>query len=91
MSIAYDLSNWHFNIMCVLGDEENNRKIRQKRENEREEHKNTDDIKLWGIWYEYRKKIEQSSEDKQPKYVPIEKPKREKKTEYKVKKGINLS
>lgn len=91
MSVAYDLSKWNFNTMCGLGDKENNRKIRQKRENERAEHKNTDDIKLWGIWDEYRKKIEQSSEDKQPTYVPAEKPKREKKTEHKVKKGINLS
>ncbi len=91
MSVAYDLSKWHFNTMCGLGDEENNRKIRQKRENERAEHKNTDDIKLWGIWDEYRKKIEQSSEAKQPTYVPAQKPKREKKTEHKVKKGINLS
>ena len=91
MSVAYDLSKWNFNTMCGLGDEENNRKIRQKRENERAEHKNTDDIKLWGIWDEYRKKIEQSSEDKQPTYVPAQKPKREKKTEHKVKKGINLS
>ena len=91
MSVAYDLSKWNFNTMCGLGDKENNQKIRQKRENERAEHKNTDDIKLWGIWDEYRKKIEQSSEDKQPTYVPAEKPKREKKTEHKVKKGINLS
>ena len=91
MSVAYDLSKWNFNTMCGLGDEENNRKIRQKRENERAEHKNTDDIKLWGIWDEYHKKIEQSSEDKQPTYVPAQKPKREKKTEHKVKKGINLS
>ncbi len=91
MSVAYDLSKWNFNTMCGLGDEENNRKIRQKRENERAEHKNTNDIKLWGIWDEYRKKIEQSSEDKQPTYVPAQKPKREKKTEHKVKKGINLS
>ncbi len=91
MSVAYDLSKWNFNTMCGLGDEENNRKIRQKRENERAKHKNTDDIKLWGIWDEYRKKIEQSSEAKQPTYVPAQKPKREKKTEHKVKKGINLS
>ena len=46
MSVAYDLSKWNFNTMCGLGDEENNRKIRQKRENERVERKNIEDIKL---------------------------------------------
>lgn len=48
-----DLSKWQFNKVLGLGDEEENRIIREKTENERkvlEEEK----IKLWKIWEDYK-------------------------------------
>lgn len=48
-----DLSKWQFNKILGLGDEEENRMIREKIENERkvlEEEK----IKLWKIWEDYK-------------------------------------
>lgn len=48
-----DLSKWQFNKVLGLGDEEENRIIREKIENERkvlEEEK----IKLWKIWEDYK-------------------------------------
>ena len=57
MSIADDLRKWYFNTMCGLGDEEHNRKIRQKRENEREIITINSEIKLWNIWNCYKSMI----------------------------------
>ncbi len=57
MSIAYDLSKWHFNTMCGLGGKEHNRLVRQKRENKRDAKKLNKDIDLWGIWEIYKFKI----------------------------------
>ncbi len=61
MSIADDLSKWYFNTMCGLGDEEHNRKIRQKRENEREIININSEIKLWNIWNCYKSMIKNKS------------------------------
>ena len=57
MSIADDLSKWHFNIMCGLGGKEHNRLIRQKRENERESKNLNKEIDLWEIWEIYKFRI----------------------------------
>ncbi len=57
MSIAYDLSKWHFNTMCGLGGKEHNRLVRQKRENKRDAKQLNKDIDLWGIWEIYKFKI----------------------------------
>ena len=54
MSIADDLSKWHFNTMCGLGDKEHNRLIRQKRENERAKTNINSEIELWNIWIFYK-------------------------------------
>lgn len=48
MTNAPDLSRWHFNQMYGMGDEEFNRKLRERRENERIE-KPVQEVKLWDI------------------------------------------
>ena len=48
MTKAPDLSQWYFNQMLGLGDEEFNRKLREDREKERIE-KPVQEVKLWDI------------------------------------------
>lgn len=48
MTNAPDLSKWYFNEMYGMGDEEFNRKLRERRENERIE-KTVQEVKLWDI------------------------------------------
>lgn len=48
MTQAPDLSKWYFNKMYGLGDEEHNRKLRERREAERTENK-VEEVKLWDI------------------------------------------
>lgn len=48
-----DLSMWHFNEILELGDEDYNTKIREEREKARPI-KETQEIKLWQIWNDYR-------------------------------------
>lgn len=45
-----DLTQWYFNKMFGLGDEEHNRKVREERENRRFERYCDGNPKLWGIW-----------------------------------------
>lgn len=48
---APDLSQWQFNKMLGLGDEEHNRKVREEREKKRKIVSDiTQEIPLWGIW-----------------------------------------
>lgn len=47
---APDLSKWHFNKMCGLGDEEHNRKVREERERKRPINTTQNEIELWDIW-----------------------------------------
>lgn len=51
-----DLSNWYFNKMFGLGDEEHNRMVREERENRRSERCCEDSPKLWGIWNDFAEK-----------------------------------
>ena len=48
-----DISKWKFNSLFGMGDQEHNRQLRFKRESLRPV-KETEDIKLWGIWNMYR-------------------------------------
>lgn len=48
-----DLSKWQFNKMLGLGNEEENRLIREKIENNRNCLK-IEDIKLWRVWEDYK-------------------------------------
>lgn len=48
MTQAPDLSKWYFNIMYGLGNEEHNRKLREKRENDRVTNE-VKEVKLWDI------------------------------------------
>ena len=48
-----DISKWKFNSLFGMGDQEHNRQLRFKRESLRSV-KETEDIKLWGIWNMYR-------------------------------------
>lgn len=48
-----DISKWRFNKLFGMGNQEENRQLRLKREQEREQ-KEIEDIKLWGIWNLYR-------------------------------------
>lgn len=55
---APDLSQWYFNKMLGLGDEEHNRKLREERENKRPVITDTkQEIALWNIWVYYQKDI----------------------------------
>lgn len=48
-----DLSKWKFNSLFGMGNQEHNRVLRLKRESKRPV-KETEEIKLWGIWNMYR-------------------------------------
>ena len=48
-----DLSKWQFNKMLKLGDEEENRKIRERVEENRKK-LTQEEIKLWRIWEDYK-------------------------------------
>ena len=48
-----DISQWKFNYMFGMGNEEHNRQLRVERENKRSA-KEFENIKLWGIWNMYR-------------------------------------
>jgi type IV secretion system protein VirD4 len=55
---APDLSEWYFNKMLGLGDEEHNRKLREERESKRPVITDTSkEITLWNIWIYYQKDI----------------------------------
>jgi len=55
---APDLSQWTFNKMLGMGDEEHNRRLRQEREEKRPILTDTtQEINLWGIWVYYQKDI----------------------------------
>ncbi len=56
---APDLSQWHFNQMCGLGDEEHNRKVREEREKKRKiVSSKQKEIELWNIWVFYKSNME---------------------------------
>lgn len=48
-----DLSKWQFNKMLKLGNEEENRRIRERVEKNRKK-LNAEDIKLWRVWEDYK-------------------------------------
>ena len=48
-----DISQWRFNKLFGMGNQEHNRKLRLDRETKRDTH-DMEDIKLWGIWNLYR-------------------------------------
>jgi type IV secretion system protein VirD4 len=53
-----DLSQWYFNQMLGLGDEEHNRMLREERELKRPVITNVnEEIVLWNIWVYYQKDI----------------------------------
>ncbi len=55
---APDLSEWKFNEMLGMGDEEHNRKLREERERKRPVITDTSqEIALWNIWIYYQKDI----------------------------------
>lgn len=59
MMNAPDLSQWHFNRMCGLGDPEHNRKVREAREKARPVlSARTEEIALWNIWVYYAKDLQ---------------------------------
>ena len=56
---APDLSQWYFNRMCGLGDQEHNRKVREAREKARPVlSARTEEIPLWNIWVYYTKDLQ---------------------------------
>ncbi len=59
MMNAPDLSQWYFNRMCGLGDQEHNRKVREAREKARPVlSARTEEIPLWNIWVYYTKDLQ---------------------------------
>ena len=58
MMYAPDLSEWYFNKMLGLGNEEHNRRLREQRENARPIITDTrQEVLLWNIWVYYQKDI----------------------------------
>ncbi len=55
-----DLSEYHFNKMLGLGDEAHNQRIITEREAKREEREYVN-LPLWGIWDEYKKKLDEEA------------------------------
>lgn len=55
-----DLSEYHFNKILGLGDEEHNRQLIEKLENERIE-RDCKSIPLWGIWNVFKEKLEEEA------------------------------
>lgn len=47
---APDLSQWYFNELFGMGDEEHNKKLRVERQENRLRHSISQKIELWGIW-----------------------------------------
>lgn len=63
MMNAPDLSQWYFNKMCGLGDEEHNREVREAREAARPIlSKSNIEIPLWNIWVYYVKDLQLKEE-----------------------------
>lgn len=62
-----DLSQWNFNKVLGLGNEEHNRKIRLARENMRPERKVSEKLELWGIWNIYKEAIVNQQKKEQMK------------------------
>lgn len=69
MMLSPDLTGWHFNRMCGLGDKEHNRKMREERERKRPILSDVNaEIPLWNIWVYYAKDL-QMKEEKQKQQV----------------------
>lgn len=63
MMNAPDLSQWYFNKMCGLGDEEHNREVREAREAARPILSRSNiEILLWNIWVYYVKDLQLKEE-----------------------------
>ncbi len=59
MMNAPDLSQWYFNKMCGLGNQEHNRMVREAREKARPVFSaKTEEIPLWNIWVYYTKDLQ---------------------------------
>ncbi|MDE6433710.1 MAG: type IV secretory system conjugative DNA transfer family protein [Lachnospiraceae bacterium] len=62
---APDLSCWQFNELFGMGDEEHNRRLRQKRQEQRVKQDISADIVLWGIWEVYSGEIRRKQKEKE--------------------------
>lgn len=59
MMNAPDLTEWYFNQMCGLGNQEHNRAVREVREQARPIlSSRTEEIPLWNIWVYYAKELQ---------------------------------
>lgn len=56
-----DLSQYELNTIWGLGDEEHNTMLISQREAERPERKNVKSIPLWGIWNDFKRKLEEEA------------------------------
>ena len=66
-----DVSNWYFNTLLGLGDEEHNRLVRLARENIRPQREVKGQIDLWGIWDEYKSAILKEQEEKEARAMQM--------------------
>lgn len=64
---APDLSCWQFNGLFGMGDEEHNRRLRQKRQEQRVKQDISTDIVLWGIWKVAKDEIEKQQKAEKAK------------------------
>lgn len=62
---APDLSQWYFNTLLGLGNEEHNRRVRLARENIRPSRSVSPKLELWGIWDKYKELMVKEQKQKQ--------------------------
>lgn len=69
ITYAPDLSQWQFNEFFGLGDEEFNRKLRMKKEEELKKTEREKNVKmqLWGVWDTWKRHIDRLIEEEQQK------------------------
>lgn len=64
---APDLSQWYFNELFGMGEEDYNEKLRIERQAQRVKHDISQKIELWGIWKVIREEVERKQEEKELK------------------------
>ena len=62
---APDLSQWYFNTLFGMGDEDYNKKLRVERQEQRTRHNVSQKIDLWGIWNVIVDQVKRNQKEKE--------------------------
>ena len=62
---APDLSQWYFNTLFGMGDEDYNKKLRVERQEQRTRHNVSQYIDLWGIWNVIVDQVKRKQEERE--------------------------